>query len=27
MKVSKRKDDMARTVFRSLICMPGEITT
>jgi len=27
MKVSKRKDDVPKTVFRSLFCMPGEITT
>jgi len=27
MKVSKRKDDVSKTVFRSLCCMSGEITT
>jgi len=27
MKVSKRKDEVSKTVFRSLFCMSGEITT
>jgi len=27
MKVSKRKDYMSNTAFRSLLCMSGEITT
>jgi len=27
MKVSKRKDNVSKTVFRSLFCMLGEITT
>jgi len=26
MKVSKRKDYLSKTVFRSLFCMSGEIT-
>jgi len=27
MKASKRKDYVSKTVFRSLFCMSGEITT
>jgi len=27
MKVSKRKEDVSKTVFRSLFCISGEITT